>query len=152
MAVRPARADDIETLLPLLRGYCDFYGMAPSDEGLRRVLAGIIALPEDQEFVLVATDGEGQAHAPVGVAVCAWRWSSLRGARMIYLADLFVRPDARGRGHADALIRAVAEVGRRHGASAVSWLTAPDNVRARAVYDRAGAHAEPYLEYELDLG
>lgn len=152
MAVRPAHADDIEALLPLLRGYCDFYGMAPSDEGLRRVLAGIIALPEGQEFVLVATEAEGPAEAPVGVAVCAWRWSSLRGARTIYLADLFVRPDARGRGHADALIGAVADVGRRHGASAVTWLTAPDNLRAQAVYERTGAQAEPYLEYELELG
>lgn len=152
MAVRPARVEDVEALLPLLRGYCDFYGMAPSDDALRRVIEGIVALPEDQEFILVATHDDEGAGTPVGVAVCAWRWSSLRGARTVYLADLFVRPDARGRGHADALIRAVAEVGRRHGAKDVTWLTAPDNRRAQAVYDRTGARAEPYLEYELEIG
>jgi GNAT superfamily N-acetyltransferase len=148
VAIRPAHPDDVEALLPLLRGYCDFYGADPSDDGLRSVLREIIALPEDREFVLVAQDDEARV---VGIAVCAWRWSSLRGARTIYLADLFVHPDARGAGHADALIAGVAEVGRRHGAADISWLTAPDNLRARAVYDRMGASAETYLEYELDI-
>jgi RimJ/RimL family protein N-acetyltransferase len=33
----------------------------------------------------------------------------------------------------------------------LTWLTAPDNRRAQAVYDRAGGRAEPFFEYELDL-
>ena len=148
MAVRAATADDTDALVPLLRGYCDFYEANPSDEGLRTVIEGLVALPEDREFILVAT---GEDDVPVGLAVCAWRWSSLRGARVVYLADLFVAPSARGDGHADALIEAVREVTRRHGGAGVSWLTAPDNLRAQAVYNRAGASAEPYLEYELDV-
>jgi len=59
---------------------------------------------------------------------------------------------ARGRGHADALIEATADVGRRHGAPAVTWLTAPDNHRAQAVYDRVGGRPAPFLEYELEVG
>ena len=42
--------------------------------------------------------------------------------------------------------------GRSLGAPVVTWLTAPDNHRAQAVYDRAGARADPFLEYELELG
>jgi RimJ/RimL family protein N-acetyltransferase len=33
----------------------------------------------------------------------------------------------------------------------MDWLTAPDNARARAVYERAGAVGEPFVEYELKL-
>jgi hypothetical protein len=33
----------------------------------------------------------------------------------------------------------------------MSWLTAPDNVRAQAVYNRVGGKSEPFLEYELEL-
>jgi GNAT superfamily N-acetyltransferase len=65
--------------------------------------------------------------------------------------DLFVHPEARGAGHADALIGAVAAIARRHGASAVTWFTATDNYRAHTVYDRMGGKAEELLEYELDL-
>ena len=41
-------------------------------------------------------------------------------------------------GHADALIEAVADVARRHGAPIISWFTMPDNKRAHTVYDRVG--------------
>jgi GNAT superfamily N-acetyltransferase len=65
--------------------------------------------------------------------------------------DLFVAEDARGHGHADALIEAVADVARRHGAPAISWFTMPDNKRAHTVYDRVGGSADTLLEYELEL-
>ena len=58
------------------------------------------------------------------------------------LEDLFVAPEARGKGAADALIEAVAERARRHGAPVVTWLTAPDNHRAQAVYNRVGGTSE----------
>lgn len=148
MPIREAQPDDLPALLPLLRAYCDFYEAEPTDEGLREMAASVMALPEDEAFLLVATDADG---APVGFAVCAWKWSSLRGARAVVLDDLYVHPDARGQGHADRLIEAVAAVGRRYGAPAVSWLTAPDNHRAQAVYNRVGGKAEPFLDYELEL-
>src|SRR5919108_429275 len=50
-----------------------------------------------------------------------------------------------------ALIAAPAEIARRHGAPAVTWLTREENYRARAVYDRAGGRSEPFLEYELKI-
>jgi GNAT superfamily N-acetyltransferase len=98
--------------------------------------------------MLVAEDGGGV----VGFAACGWKWSSLRGARIVVLEDLFVAESARGQGLADALIEASAHVARGHGAPVLTWLTAPDNHRAQAVYDRIGGHSEPFLEYELELG
>lgn len=148
MAVREATEADLAALLPLLRGYCDFYEVSPSDEGLERVARGVIAAAEDEAFLLVATDDTG---AVVGIAVSVWTWSSLHGGRIVYLNDLFVAEQARGAGHADALIEAVAEVARRHGAASVNWLTATDNSRAQAVYDRVGAEYETFREYELKL-
>jgi hypothetical protein len=37
---------DLEELLPLMRGYCDFYEVAPSDEALLRMSRALIADPE----------------------------------------------------------------------------------------------------------
>lgn len=149
MAVRPAREADLQALMPLLRGYADFYNSNPSDEGLAQMALEVIAAPEDDAFILVATDGEeGEV---VGFALNQWKWSSLQGARIPVLDDLFVAEAHRGAGHADALITAVAEVARRHGAPIVAWLTMPDNKRAHAVYDRVGGKAEALLEYELEV-
>ena len=147
--IREATESDLSALMPLLRGYCDFYEADPSDDGLERMARAVIAAREDEAFLLVATDDH--SGEVVGFAACAWKWSSLRGARIVVLDDLFVIERARGRGHADALIEATATVARRHAAPVVTWLTAPDNRRAQAVYDRVGGRSNPFLEYELDL-
>lgn len=130
-----------------MRGYCDFYESNPSDEGLDAMIRDTIALPDDQAFMLVAEDGD----EVVGFAACVWKWSSLRGARIVFLDDLFVREASRGEGHADALIAAAAELAKAGGAPAMEWLTMPDNKRAQGVYNRIGGTSELLLEYELDL-
>ena len=141
MAIREATEADLDALLPLMRAYCDFYESSPGDDGLLQMARSSIAAPEDEAFLLVSTDGDGRV---VGFAHNQWKWSSLRGRRIVFLDDLFVAESARGGGHADALIEATAAVGRRHGAAAV-------NHRAQAVYNRIGGRAEMFLEYELDL-
>ena len=148
MAVREATGDDLDALAPLIRAYCDFYESNPADAGLEAMARDVIAAPEDQAFLLVATDDAGEV---VGFALNQWKWSSLRGARVVVLDDLFVAESARGGGHADALIEAAADVARRHGAPALTWFTMPDNKRAHKVYDRVGGVAETLLEYELEL-
>jgi len=148
MAIRPATESDLPAVVPLLRAYCDFYGAAPAEEGLERMAHALVAAPDHEGFLLVAEDDSARV---VGFAACGWKWSSLRGARIVVLEDLFVAEHARGNGHADALIAETAKVAGRHGAPAVTWLTRHDNQRARAVYDRAGAQPEPFVEYELTL-
>ena len=75
----------------------------------------------------------------------------LKGARIGYLEDLFVDPEARGSGTADALIQICADRCRELGMPAMEWLTAPDNHRAQKVYNRTGAESGTYVEYDLEL-
>jgi ribosomal protein S18 acetylase RimI-like enzyme len=146
--VRPATDDDVATLLPLMRAYCDFYEASPTDDGLEEMARALIALSDDEGLLFCACDED---EAIVGFAACGWKWSSLQGGRIVVLEDLFVAPEARGGGHADALIEACADRARELGAPAMTWLTAPDNRRAQAVYERVGGTSEHLLEYELDL-
>jgi len=147
--VRAATLEDLPAILPVLRADCDFYSSHPPDDGLEAMARAAIELPDDQAFLLVAT-AEG-SDEPIGLACCWWKWSSLRGARIVFLDDLYVDPGHRGAGHADALIAAIAERAGAGGAPAVEWLTQHHNKRAQAVYNRVGAESESYLEYELEL-
>jgi GNAT superfamily N-acetyltransferase len=144
--IRPAREDEIEELLPLMRAYCDFYGSSPADEGVIGMARTLIRDPS-QGAVFIARE-EGRA---IGFATLDWKWSMLKGARIGYLEDLFVDPAARGRGTADALIQVCADRCRELSMPAMEWLTAPDNRRAQKVYDRSGAVPETYVEYDLEL-
>jgi GNAT superfamily N-acetyltransferase len=144
--VRPAREDEIDDLMPLMRAYVAFYESDPPDEGVVEMLRTLITDPS-QGAVFIARQ-EGKA---VGVATLDWKWSSLKGARIGYLEDLFVDPEARGGGIADALIQLCADRCRERGMPALEWLTAPDNHRAQKVYNRTGAEAGTYVEYDLEL-
>ena len=140
--------DDVPAILPLVRAYAEFYEANPSDDGLERMCRALIADPEVAGVLLAGCAEDGSV---VGFAHMSWRWSSLRGAQVPYLEDLFVDPSARGSGLAEELIAACAERARGRGAPALAWLTAPDNRPAQAVYDRVGGRSEAMLEYELEL-
>jgi GNAT superfamily N-acetyltransferase len=139
---------DLDELLPLMRGYCDFYEVTPSDEELLALARTLIADP-DQGVQLIARDDDGRA---VGFATVFWTWSTLSAARLGVMNDLFVSEDARGGGVADALIAACAERCRERGAPELAWQTAYTNLRAQAVYERVGAKRdERWLDYSLDV-
>jgi GNAT superfamily N-acetyltransferase len=138
---------DLADLLPLMRDYCDFYEVSPSDRDLLAMSRALIADPEREGLQLLARDGAGVA---IGFATIFWSWATSSASRIGVLNDLFVTPAARGKGTAESLIRLALERCRDHGASALSWQTARDNHRARALYERIGARREEWLDYSLE--
>ena len=148
MEISVADESDLAELLPLMRAYCDFYDVAPSDEELLALSRALIADPEREGVQLIARGDEGTA---VGFASVFWSWTTTRAGRLAVMNDLYVAPEARGTGAADALIEACAERGREHGAVSLEWSTALDNHRAQKVYDRVGGEASRWLDYSLQL-
>jgi GNAT superfamily N-acetyltransferase len=140
--------EDLAELLPLMRGYCDFYGVQPADEDLLAMSRVLLADPKREGIQLIARDESGAA---VGFATIFWSWSTLRAARIGVMNDLFVTPEGRGRGVAEALIAASLERCRDHGAAVLSWQTARDNNRAQAVYERVGALRKEWVDYSLEV-
>jgi ribosomal protein S18 acetylase RimI-like enzyme len=149
MRVDSATPADMDALLPLMRGYCDFYEVAPPDEGLRKMARALIEADDSEGMLLVARSDSGEA---IGFAAVGWKWSSLRASRVAIMEDLFVDPEARGSGAGRALIDECAARAQANGAPALLWVTALDNQAAQSVYDRTSAKSERWLEYELDLG
>jgi len=148
-AVEEVREEDLEDLLPLMRGYCEFYGVGPSDGDLLAMSRALIADTEREGLQLMARDGSGRA---IGFATVFWTWSTLRAARIGVMNDLFVLPEARGSGAAEELIAACRERCRRRGdVASLGWQTAKDNLRAQAVYERVGARRSEWLDYSLDI-
>lgn len=148
MQIGTVTEPDLDELLPLMRGYCDFYVVAPSDERLLEMARTLIADPEREGLQLLARDANGRA---VGFATIFWSWSTLSAARIGVMNDLYVEPDARGTGIAEALILECRERCRKRGARWLSWQTAKDNARAQAVYERVGGKREEWVDYSLEV-
>jgi len=138
--------EDLDELLGLMRGYCDFYEVSPSDDDLLAVSRALIADPVGEGLQLVARDSSGRA---VGFATLYWTWATTSAERIGIMNDLFVAEDARGQGIADHLIEACRAECRERGAGRLTWQTAPDNFRAQAVYDRVGGTREQWIDYWL---
>jgi GNAT superfamily N-acetyltransferase len=145
-AVTVARVgdDDLVDLLPLLRAYCDFYGVTPSDEELVAVCRALIVDPDREGLQLIARDEDMRA---VGFATIYWTWSTTQVGRLGVMNDLFVAEGSRGAGVAESLIDACRKVCASRGVRRLAWQTAPENRRAQALYERIGATREQWVDY-----
>jgi GNAT superfamily N-acetyltransferase len=150
--IHHVREEDLDDLLPLMRAYCDFYEVAPSDDALLAMSRALIADGAggagSEGVQLIARDPDGTA---IAFATIFWTWQTLSASRAAVMNDLFVAEHARGTGTAEALIAACGDAARAHGAAKLVWQTAKDNLRAQAVYDRVGGRRSEWLDYDLPL-
>jgi GNAT superfamily N-acetyltransferase len=147
-SIAPVTEADLDDLLGLMRAYCDFYETAPSDEALLSLSRALIADPQFEGVQMIARDAQMR---PAGFATVFWSWDTTEACRIGIMNDLYVAPNVRGAGLANRLIAASLERCATRGASRLEWQTAPENERARAVYERVGGVREPWLIYTLPV-
>src|SRR5947209_414621 len=145
-AIRRVNSSDLNDLLDLMRAYCYFYKASPADEDLLALARALLDDPGREGLQLIARNSGGRA---VGFATVYWSWSTTSACRIGVMNDLFVAEDTRGQGLAAALIDACRTECTHHGARKLTWQTAPDNLRAQAVYERVGATPEQWIDYSL---
>jgi len=129
--IRRLAARDRDDWARLYAGYAAFYGVAQTEEMRARVFDWLLDGSHECEGLVAVRDSRiiGLTHFRPFV-------SPLRALTNCFLDDLFIEPQARGLGAADALIDAVTDIARDRGWGVVRWITAEDNYRGRAVYDR----------------
>ncbi len=130
----------------LFAGYAAFYQVEQSEQMRDRVWSWLHD-PAHTVKGFLAVDDRGK---PIGLTHYRPYARPLAAATACFLDDLFVDRTERGGRIADALIAAVAEEGRKRGWSLVRWVTADDNYRARAVYDRVSTRTR-WITYEIKL-
>jgi GNAT superfamily N-acetyltransferase len=133
--IRAATLDDVPTILSLIRDLAE-YERAPNavvatEEGLREVLFGARPAAE----VVLALEGK----MPVGFAVFFHNFSTWLGRAGLYLEDLFVRPDARGKGYGRALLVHLARIAQERGCGRMEWAVLDWNEPAIQFYRKLGA-------------
>ncbi|HWB13203.1 MAG TPA: GNAT family N-acetyltransferase [Pirellulales bacterium] len=133
--IRAANAGDVPTICGLIRKLAEYEQLTHElrfDEGqMTEHLFGKRPYAE----VLLAED-DGQA---VGYAVFFHNYSTFVGRPGIYLEDIFVLPDYRGRGHGRALFQAVVHVAAQRGCGRMEWAALNWNEPAIEFYESFGA-------------
>jgi len=134
-AIRAATAADVPIILELIRALAT-YERAPNDvtateDGLSKVLFGEKPAAE----VLLAFENE----TAVGFAVFFHNFSTWLGRPGLYLEDLFVRPEDRGKGYGRALLIHLAKIARNRGCGRMEWAVLDWNEPAIQFYRKLGA-------------
>lgn len=149
--IEPVRVVDLPLLMPMLRAYCDFYGVEPRDDRLVALCRALIDDPQEgSQLIARRLDAAGEPAEPVGFATIFWTWQTLDAARVGVMNDLYVVPEARGGGVGRSLIERCRGLCRKRGAKKLVWETAPDNRTAQRLYDATGAESSTWLAYEID--
>ena len=133
--IRPATPADVPIILELIRDLAT-YERAPSEvtateERLLQVLFGEKPVAE----VLLASEGE----EPVGFAVFFHNFSTWLGRPGLYLEDLFIRPEHRGKGYGRALLVDLAKIARDRSCGRMEWAVLDWNEPAIEFYKKLGA-------------
>lgn len=145
MIIRPPTTDDRPEWERLYQGYAEFYRVDQTP-AMRATVWGWLQDPAHQTKGLVA-ERDGRL---IGLAHYRPFARPLSASTGGFLDDLYVSPDGRGSGAAQALINAIAAEGRQKGWTVIRWITAEDNYRARAAYDRL-AEKTRWATYDLKL-
>lgn len=145
VAVRPVAAGDRAAWDELYAGYAAFYRVDQTAAMRDRVWGWLMDAGHPVTGMVAVRGG-----VPVGLAHVRPFHRPLSASAGGFLDDLFVAPAARGAGAVQALIAGVAEHGRTQGWTVIRWITAEDNARARAVYDKV-ASKTAWVTYDIKL-
>ncbi|WP_145103002.1 GNAT family N-acetyltransferase [Cereibacter sediminicola] len=146
LVLRPISAEDEAAWRPVWQAYLRFYDTELPEEVLASTFARLTSSERPEPRGILAWRG-GTA---VGLVHYLFHRHCWRVENVCYLQDLFTTPEARGHGVGRALISAVYDAADAEGAPAVYWLTAENNARARALYDRIGRKS-PFIRYNRVL-
>jgi GNAT superfamily N-acetyltransferase len=137
--IRLATPTDIPAIVHLIRALAEYeklsHQVVVDEARLREHLFG----PRPYAEVLLAED-EGQV---VGYALFFHTYSTFLGRPSLYLEDLFVLPEQRGRGHGKALLAQLARLAVERDCGRFEWMVLDWNTPAIQFYESLGAALAP---------
>lgn len=132
--IRPAREEDAGLILSLIRGLAEYEKMADAVETDVETLRK--NLFERGQAQVIIGEAAGEA---VGFALYFYNFSTFQGKRGLYLEDLFIRPEHRGRGYGSAMLAWLAKKAQEEDCGRFEWICLDWNAPALKVYRAIGA-------------
>jgi GNAT superfamily N-acetyltransferase len=133
--IRPATRADVPVILQLIRDLAT-YERAPNDvTATEDLLEHVLFGDKPSAEVRLAFEGD----EPVGFAVFFQNFSTWLGRPGLYLEDLFVKPEHRGKGYGRALLVDLARIAQERDCGRMEWAVLDWNEPAIQFYRKLGA-------------
>lgn len=133
-AIREAVEADVPLILRLIKGLASYEKLPDAVTGTEEILRRSLFALRAAEVIIGEYEG-----APVAFALYFHNFSTFQCLPGLYLEDLFVLEEYRGRGFGGAMLRRLAQIARERGCGRLEWICLDWNEDALAVYRRLGA-------------
>ncbi len=142
---RFATEQDTALILKFIKGLAEYEKMSSDVVATEALLHEWIFEKGKAEVIFAVEDGK-----EVGFALFFHNFSTFLGRAGIYLEDLFVLPDHRGRGHGKGLIRELARIAVERGCGRLEWCCLDWNRPSIDFYRSLGARPmDEWTTYRL---
>ena len=136
MPLRRATPYDLDTIIELIHGLAEYEGEPDAVRLEREEFANHLFGERRYAEVILA---ETEAGANAGFALFFHNFSTWTGKPGIYLEDLFVRPELRGRGYGKAMLVELARIAVDRGCGRLEWSVLDWNEPSIGFYKSLGA-------------
>ena len=137
MKIRAARRDEVSIILDLIKELAEYEKAPDQVEANESDLIATIFAADPKVFCDVVEVEE----KVVGMAIWFLNYSTWQGKHGIYLEDLFIKPEYRGRGYGKALLQHLARICEEKGYGRFQWWVLDWNSPAIEFYRSLGAVA-----------
>ena len=134
--IRTASVEDCGRILQMIRALARYEKMEDQVVATEDLLREWIFEKKKAEVLFATEDGR-----EVGFALFFHHFSTFLGRAGIYLEDLYVMPEYRGKGHGKALLKRLAQITLERGCGRLDWQCLDWNERSIAFYRSLGAEA-----------
>mgnify|MGYP001545309408 CR=1 FL=1 len=146
LEIRIAKKGDEAMIVALLRELAEYENLLHRFHITPEIVLRDYLGPHPVIFCDLAFENDRSA----GIATWYWSYGSFAATRRIFLADLFVRPEFRGKQYGRALLANLAKRVIAHGGSGVDWEVLDWNKPSIGFYDSLGANeSKGWLTYNL---
>ncbi len=143
--MRKATREDVDLILSFIRGIAEYEKMSDQVVATEALLEEWLFEKQTAEVIFAVEDGK-----EVGFALFFRNFSTFLGRGGIYLEDLFVLPEYRGRGHGKRLLCRLAEIAVEEGCGRLEWCCLDWNTPSIDFYRSMGAiPMEEWTTYRL---
>jgi GNAT superfamily N-acetyltransferase len=137
ISIRSAASADLDTILNFIRDLSVYEKLAHEVKADKSMLAENLFGPNRYAECLIA-EADGQ---PAGFALFFHNFSTFLGKPGLYLEDLFVKPEYRGRGVGLRLLRELARIALERDCGRMEWSVLDWNEPALTFYKKLGAQS-----------